>query len=111
MLGAMGATQALPEEKAHPPPFCSLGKKWDEGISILPPSLRRAPGFRRPDWAIPAGLPSKTAVHLPPSLTLFISLSKEPRIFLGVGGDGAFAMRMLTGGSVGTLRPPSSPDH
>lgn len=110
-LGQWAPTQALPEEKACLLPFCSLGRKWDGDISILPPSLCRAPGLCRPDWAIPARLPSKTAVRLPPSLlALFISRSKEPRVFLGVGGDGAFAVRMLMGGSTGTLWPPSSPD-
>lgn len=77
-LGQREPTPALPEEKAHLPPFCSLGKKWDGDISILPPSLCRAPGFCRPDWATPAGLPSKTAVRLP-SLALFICLSEELR--------------------------------
>lgn len=64
--------------------------------------------------AIPAGPPSKSVglfLHPPPRFAPFISLSKEPSIFLGVGGDEVFARRMLGGGSTGTLWPPPSLDR
>lgn len=69
--------------------------------SLFFPRLCRALGFCRPVWAIPAGPPSRSALPLSPRLPLFISLSREPRTFLGV--DGMCAMRMLVGGSIGTL--------
>lgn len=112
-------TQALPEEKACLPPSCprcrSQNFSWGRrgagvGTSLtLSPSLCR--GFvARLLRVVPAGPASKPWASAS-SFALLLSPSEKPRIFLGVGGAGVFAVRVLVGGNAGTLRPPPSLGH
>lgn len=103
-LGRWEPTQALPEEKAHLPPFCPRCRRqiffWSRGWDISHSFPKSMQGFYGPDfcgWFQSGLLPN--CVTLPPPLCL-LSLPKEPGIFLGVGGGGELAVRMPVGGSV-----------
>lgn len=91
-------------------PELFLGK-WGAGVETslpLSPSLCR--GFvARLLRVVPAGPASKPWASA--SFALLLSPSEEPGIFLGVGGAGVFAVRVLVGGNAGTLWPLPSPGH
>ena len=83
-LGHRELTQALPEESAHLPSFCSLCGRYSllrgrcgVGTSlILPLNLCRAPGVLRVGLlqTVPSGPPSKSVVPLfPPLCSLHLS--------------------------------------
>lgn len=112
VLGAPGTCSGSSEGEG---PLLSLllsmqrEKRGVRTALVLHPSLRRALGFCRLDigrWLQLGFLPRVLCLSLPSMLS--ISFSKEPRVFLRVGGEGVFAVRPLGGGSIGTSWPSAS---